>query len=474
MPLPKAGVEWPPKDRTTPVRYMTDAYKRWQNLPGLDERKRTLPIGSDIAQTSADLLFGEPLNVRLEDTVQQGRLEAMLSEQGVQNKLLEGAEMASSLGGVYLRPVWDYDIQEEPILTISQPQHALPEWRYGRLRAVTFFREIDRTDAGTIVWHLERHETTGSGRGVILHAVYTGDAFRLDAVHSTDYHPTTRGLPERLDVAGTNLVVRYVPNALPNRWIPSSNEGRWDWQGAEDIMDDANSIWSSWMRDIRVGKARLIVPREFIRTNDLGAELQDGTQMGFFDFDQEVYDGLAMSAAERTIESHQFKIRVDEHERSLMQAFERTIDHAGYAPQSFGLRIEGRAESGTALRVREGKTFRTNNKKARYWQPSLRDILQIMLSGKSISGNTLVVTMDDKYRPAVEVSDPAVDDPMENAQVLTLLANAKLASQETLVKLAQPHLEGDELADELRKIQDDKDALAAPLPFSTGDLDAEI
>ena len=71
----------------------------------------------------------------------------------------------------------------------------------------------------------------------------------------------------------------------------------------------------------------------------------------------------------------QFSIRVEEHMKTTEALAIEIITWAGYSPQSFGFSLEGRAESGTALRTRERKSLMTRNKKGNYWGPALWELL---------------------------------------------------------------------------------------------------
>src|SRR5690625_3360325 len=76
-----------------------------------------VPIAGDIAETSADLLFAEVPDIRIpeahgESAPQdakdaQERLWQIIDRGGIHNRLIEGAESASALGGVFIGPVWD-------------------------------------------------------------------------------------------------------------------------------------------------------------------------------------------------------------------------------------------------------------------------------------------------------------------------------------------------------------------------------
>lgn len=111
------------------------------------------------------------------------------------------------------------------------------------------------------------------------------------------------------------------------------------------------------MRDIRLGKGRIIAARELLTPT--------GTAPGsprVLDYDRELFTPLEMADLSNVDPSKlftpvQFAIRVDEHLRSAIALTEQIVGAAGYSPATFGLGIDGQAESGTARRIREAKTF---------------------------------------------------------------------------------------------------------------------
>src|SRR5690606_41985538 len=142
------------------------------------------------------------------------------------------------------------------------------------------------------------------------------------------------------------------------------------------------------------------VPEEWLERRDG----PDGRPRWTFDLDREIFTSLDIdpaSAQSAGITPSQFAIRTEEHARAALELLDRIISAAGYSPQSFGLKIEGRAESGTALRLRERKSLVTREKKARYWKPVLEDVLQMMLAiDREVVGNTRI---DPSFRPRVEI-----------------------------------------------------------------------
>jgi len=401
-----------------------------------------VPLAAEIAQTSADLLFGEMPEIDVADAAQQ-RLDELTSGTGVANTLLEAAELCAAISGIYLRVSWDTAVSDMPFLTTVAADHAVPEFRYGRLQAVTFWHELPAE--GREVWrHLERHEP-----GVILHGLYVGDKTNLGVKAALTAHAQTADLEETValpeGIPG-GMLTWYVPNMRPAHGDPGGAQGRADISGAEALLDALDEAYSSWLRDVRLGKARVIVPADA-----LDAAATDRGSGRYFDVDREVFTELdGMSPGEMSITVYQPEIRAPEHEQTVLNLIERIVSKAGYAPQTFGLRVEGRAESGTALRLREAKTYQTLDRKRRYWNPTLKAALEGMLAvDRTVFGRPTAVET-----PVIIWPEPR-ETAQELAQTLTMLRTAEAVSIETAARMAQPDLDDDKLAEEVARIRED-------------------
>lgn len=414
-------------------------------------------LASDIASASADFLFGEPPSLRVENNdAAQNRLEELAEALGLWNLLLEAGEACAAMGSVWLRPVWDTTVADHPLLTIVHADQAAPDFRFRQLRAVTFWEEVHRepdvgplgtTSRGMQVWrHLERHEP-----GVILHGLYIGSEDDLGVRVSLQDHPSTEGFEDVVEVPSgvPGLLPKYVPNALPNRRYRRLPIGRSDYAEAEDELDSLDEAWSSWMRDLRLGQARILAPKEFLQEAGTGKRGEGRT----LDLDTELFTGLEIADLERVndpIKEVQFDIRVEEHERTCMALVERIVSQAGYSPQTFGLHIEGRAESGTALKLRESKTFRTQGRKQRYWKPAIVGVARDLLAlDRAVFGRDTPVE-----EPTLEWAE-LEDNPLDKANWINLLRAAQVMSRRTGIRLAQPQLSDQEVDEELRRIEEE-------------------
>jgi hypothetical protein len=433
-------------------------------LPAGEKRtKLHLPAASDIAATSADLLFGEPPTLTCQNTGAQDRL-AELVDDGMHAALLESAEIAAGLGGVYLRTVWDRDEHPAgPWLTGVHPDAAVPEWTWGRLAAVTFWRVIAERDS-TVVRHLERHE-----RGAILHAVYEGTATTLGRPVPLTEHTATERLAELVDGNRIDtqlpgrLLVEYVPNIRPNRvWrnLPDAAPlGRADFAGTEPLMDALDETWTSWMRDLRLGKARLILPRVYLQSHGRG-------QGAGFDLDREVYQAIDALPGDGPVQitENQFKIRVDEHSRTAAELWSAIVRTAGYSAQSFGEVVDGTAGvTATEVRARERRSFVTRDKKTRYWRPALAAAFETLLMVDAL----VFAGTATPERPDIEFGDSVSDDPKQIAETLSLLDQARAISTEMKVRMQHKDWDDTRVKQEVDRINAEQAAAVDPVDALT-------
>lgn len=432
------------------------AYTFWgaPTPPGEKRTKLHVPIASDIAATSADLLFSKPPVVTASNDANQAALDQLMDD-GTHAKLLQAAETASALGGVYIRVVWDTDVSDQPMLDVVPADAAVPLFSHGKLMGVTFWRII--SDDGTeVVRHLETH---APGQNAIYHQVYVGDQTDLGRIYPLTDFPETASLAQYLsegnaitfpDMPKNASTVVYIPNMLPNKiWRDLGPAiaplGRSDFTGVETLMDALDETYSSWQRDIRLAKARLIVPQQYLDNIGRG-------KGAVFDPDRQVYSPVSMmtsSGGTSDIMANQFQIRVKEHQDTCADYINRIVQGAGYSGQTFGEYDGGSAMTATEIRARERKTLITRNKKVLYWRPGLRDILYGWLAVKQSMFNDKSVTPE---RPEVEFPEVVLPDQLELAQTANALAQADAASKETLVRMVHPDWSDDEVKTEVRMI----------------------
>lgn len=433
-----------------------------------------VPLAADIAAVSADMLFCERPrfsifddNAEKNESQRQIRLDEIVRKAGIYNRLHEGAELAAVGGDVFLKINYDEKALDCPQLIVVSTEDALPEWRMDRLAAVHFFTELKRQRDGAKVWRLyERYEL-----GKIFSCVYLGDNGSIG-----DADPgmlEELGLQEELNLPVQVMAAVQVFNMRPSRVRKGADAGRSDFEGQRDQLDALDEVMSSWLRDIRLGKARLLVPAEFLRkrkADDEGVPFTDGAYTWDFDEDVETLVALdVMNDKNMQITPSQFAIRAEEHAKTAEALIRNIVSTAGYSPQSFGLDIIGSAQSGTALHIREKKSYTTRGKKINYWDAPLEAIMTAILQLDRAIYH--IAGIHDNDRVIVEFPDVLTSDISTVAAAVNLLHTAQAASIETLVKMQHPEWSAKQVEEEVGLVMQQQGIPAPDAVPKLGDLE---
>lgn len=437
----------------------------WWGQPqdrGSQTRGLHLPLAADIATASADLLFGETLDLDYGidavldsdgNTVESPaveRLEYILEENSWDSLLSEAGELQSALGGVYLRAGWDDTIADCPLISVVSADKALPEFRYGRLQAVTFW-EIVKVEGARVWRHLERHEM-----GHIFHQLHLGSYGVLGGKVSMDDFELTKGLLDDVTTGIKTLTVEYVPNVRPaRRWrnVPEGvNLGRADIDGTEPMLDSLDETWNSLMRDIRHGKSRLLVSSAILHSDGPGK----GASV---DLDRSVYEALNVPIGQDAglsdmISAQQFPIRVEEHLRTIEALMGSIVRSSGYSAQTFGMDT-AIAKTATEVDSVRDRTRQTREKKTRYWQTALQRLLRTVLA---LDVEKFKQKASADMEVHVEFPPEATPDSESTARTLQMLRTAEVISLETAVQLLNPGWDDAMVAQEVERIRDEKSA----------------
>ncbi|MFF4369638.1 capsid protein [Streptomyces sp. NPDC001594] len=487
MPLPEAGAPWPPIDPAVrsdiedwsawysanpdrlAYRYsnrhrITNRYGTLANRPSqyrgglvgtmarwfwgmptpLGEKRSNLhlPLARDLARTSSDLLFSEPPNLLTDNLGTRERLEQLM-EDGLRRTLLAQAEMSAALGGAYLRIVWDLTISDRPWISLVRADGAAPKFVHGRLRAVTYWTVLG-VDGQKVIRHLEQHEP-----GKILHGVYEGSEDNLGKPRDLGAFEETRSfLPEQTLPIGNRLASTYIPNTVsaPD-WhdLPgAAGLGASDYQGSETFLSSIDEVYTSWMRDVRLARSRIIVPAGYLQSGGLG--------QGVSWEDREVFAPMNIPpTSEHGITLNQFEIRHLSHRETIADLSSKVIRTAGYSGGTFGDTEGATAATATEIKARTARSMSTRARKCELEAVGIAEIVEtlLILEASPMFPGLPAVAVE---RPTVQFRDSIQDDVKTLAETAELLRRAEGASTETIVALANPDRDADWQAEEVRRI----------------------
>ncbi|MEV8042451.1 phage portal protein [Streptomyces griseoluteus] len=437
----------------------------WWGTPTAPGERRTkvhVPIAGDLCAGSADLLFSEPPKFTIGHEATTKRLDE-LTDDGMLATLQTGAEIGSVLGSVYLRPVYDKTLADRAWLDAVHADRAIPQFTWGRLSAVTFWRVVHEED-GQVWRHLELHEA-----GRIFHGLYQGTSGKLGRPVPLQDHPATEGHAavvndeSFVETGYKGLDVSHVPNQLSRRW--RSNQalrdfGRSDLDGVEPLMDQLDEAYSSWMRDIRLGKGRIVVPDSYLQSNGPGKGAS-------WNPDQEAFAGInALTRGDQGLQLTvaQFAIRVQEHKDTVEDLINQILRSAGYSNQTFGLGGDV-AVTATEVVSKERRSMTTRGRKILRWRPALAHAIEALLAvDQAVFGGSAV-----PQRPSIEFEDSVQEDPLQLANTCDVLRRAQAASTDTLVRMAHPEWDDTQVQAEVTRIHQEQ-GMAVPDPMQTGDI----
>lgn len=465
----------------------------WARIPAVGEKRTDLPvpIGATIAELSAAQLMSEAPTLRLftqkegaavpvkSDT--QSRLDLIANSDDAHTSMIEGATIASAIGGTVLKAQWDVTDPDRQSVWFDAvgADCAVPEFnQQGRLIAVTMWEEYIGK-GNKIFRHFERHAV-----GFIEHALYQGTAQSVGKIVPLDAIPSTTellSLVSSTDPGRTSSspymddLVLIIPTGLnrptaqfwrnrPTRiWRKSgllANLGRSDFELIEPLLDEYSTTWGSMARDVRLGAARLLVP--------VGMLERAGTRVGsgaIFDTEREIYSevgGLNPEAGTDSIKDFQAAIRYNEHMGVLAGIKLEILDATGWSVASYGnpVGLDGGGGAVTATEVvdRTTKSERTRDLKALYFKqpanPFFRMLMEldgIMYPGKG--GGPIVDEL------SIDFPDVSQVDPEKQARTFLDLSTAHAISIEQTVRERRPNWDADEIRAEVDRIMADMDRL---------------
>jgi A118 family predicted phage portal protein len=439
-----------------PVQYGTGVVSRiarwWWGTPPAPGEQRTklhIPIAGDLCGASSDLLFSEAPVLRAKDDTTQKRLD-LIADEGMHASLQTAAEVAAALGGVYLRPVYDPNIRDRPWLDAVHADRAVPEFTWGQLSAVTFWHVLSDDGKGTVYRHLERHDPEQ-----VSHGLYKGDDDTLGMLVPLEEHPATARYTKLVNDQGIipspykGLAPAYIPNVNSRRWRgvqALTHFGRSDLESIEPLMDALDEAYASWMRDVRLGKGRVIAPNAFLQNLGPG-------QGALYNPDQEIYSGLEIlpKSGDSALEVVQFEIRVAQHRDTVNDLIDQILRSAGYSGQTFG-RGQDVAVTATEVTARERRSMTTRGKKILRWQAGLGHALEALLAVDAEVFRSGVIVQ----QPVIEFGDSVSEDPLTLANTLQFLSVAEAASTEWKVRRLNPDYDDKLVQAEVARIHAEK------------------
>lgn len=430
-------------------------------------KKLHLPLAADIASTVANLLFETAPAFKAGDENTQTLLNGLVNSEQFGADLLVAAESASALGGVYWRVQWDQSISPQPWITWVDADSAIPEFRYGRLVAVSFVEELAKIDEKYTHRLITRYDT-----GRIDYQLMRGKDANLGEIVPLTDHPATAGIRFDDDHSGINLgapilAAGYIPNALPNPGFRKNgllrNLGRPDLSpDLFDLFDLLDETWTSLQRELRLGRMRITAPDYMLEKRGLG----QGTT---FDVDREVYDPMYGVSPEDNpgVQFHQPDLRVEKHLQVSNGIVREVLRRVNISASTFGLDDTGTgAMTAREIEAKTKQSIQTWKAKSRYWKAGLLDAARALVT---LAGAMERTTVKPELI-TIEMAPPVQETMLDKAQTIQALDTARAISTGEKIRTLHPEWDNAKQEQEVADILAETGAPAGD-PFLTAPAD---
>jgi A118 family predicted phage portal protein len=434
---------------------------------GENRTRLHVPAPADLATLSSDLIFAEPPEVKLTDKgteKAQERLDLIANSDDAHATYNTMGELKAALGATVITSMWDTSVADHVWLQVSAADVVIPVFRNGLMVECTMWTEYKTGTSGQVVYrHLEHHTV-----GAIEHALFRGTKTNLGKRVPLEERPETEPYAalvnaDSLILTGIDrLTCSYNPNMPTRAWRkkgPLAYTGRSDFAGLHPLFDALDETFSSWMRDLKLGAGRILVP-------DAVLDFMGPGMGATFDMGREVFAGLNTPGkpGEATIDKVQFAIRVEEHERTAFALYREILRAAGYSQSAWGDYSGGQQGTQTATEVddRNKASERTRDKKILYDKAAIsrQASVALELDGKLFTGKGGGLF----EQPVVTFPDVSQEDPEKLARTLSLLEAAGAISTYSKVKRANPDWDDTLIKKEVAKIREEKGLGPAPDP----------
>ncbi len=406
-------------------------------------------FGALSSKVMADMLFGENLSIDFDNKSNQEFSDKVFEDNSLITQLHESALGNSRRGDAVFKMRIG---QRNPAVVDSTNSIIIEEFT-----PAIYFPELSHTDTrntptkdviavvfdrdGKCYLHVETHEP-----GTIRHQVYEYDKDKqeiINEVNAADF-----GYAEEEKTGINRSLVFHVPNVR-------DSGGFW---GTSDYLDLDSLFFALNNRITKIDNILdkhsdpiLAVPPGVIDEN--GKVKKEA--LGMFEVDSE---SPGFNKPEYVVWNANLESAFNQVDKLLEMLFM----FSEIAPSSMGMDKGGQAESGRALKFKLLATIRKRNRKMRYYDQAIKDMLEtaqeLALSNGTVDYEGIKIS--EPERPKIKWSDGIINDEVEQTEVVTArIDNGTMSPADGLV-----YLDGITPEEAKEKAKEIEDETKSPIP----------
>ena len=432
-------------------------YNPWHliNAPTIKDpqAKRTIfrmDMAKAVCQELASLVWAEGADIHITTSGEDDRLERfvceVLQKNGFNRKMQELIEQAAALGGAALKEYVKvkHDDEGNPILGSEKlmidycmaDQFVPTSWDNATISEGFFVsrKAKDNYYYTRIEWHKWDGETY----------VVTNDLFRAPMKSPNGSDQDILGFRYPLDGEFAYIVPRaeikgiseslfaYFRTPMANNVDDNSPLGISVYGNAYDTLHALDICYDSLVREFRLGKKRIIVPAQAVRTV---IDPETGNPRRYFDANDEAYEALSTDDPDSIkVQDNSMELRVEEHVSALNALLSVLCLQIGFSAGTFTFDIKSGLKTATEVISENSKTYKTIKNFQDQIKPAIervcKNIIELgILYGMEFEGNS-IESLAKNYEISVMMEDAVLEDSSTRIdRAIKLISNGLLSKK---------------------------------------------
>lgn len=394
---------------------------RYHTIEGTKTRKMdTLQMPKVVASEMAGLVFNEKCEISIDAKETKDFIDQIFKDNKFYKEFQDYLEYMFAYGGMVIKPF----VQDGKVrLSYVTADCFIPiSWHNDTIDEGIFVSEYKRGQK--TYTHLEWHQWDGK-EYVIRNELYESNGTDLGVkVALSTLFPD---LEEEVRISGLKrpLFVYFKPNTA-NNIDTKSPLGISIFANALDTIHALDTAFDSFHREFRLGKKRIIVPAQMVKTV---IDPLDGQPKRYFDATDEVYEAFNGEMDESKLIDVNVELRVEEHISAINALLNILAMQTGFSAGTFS--FDGKSvKTATEVVSENSKTFKSKKSHEIIIEEGLKELITTIIDIAQLYN---LYNGPTDYEVSVAFDDSIVED--ENAEIdkQIKLVSAELTSKKRAI-----------------------------------------
>lgn len=456
---------------------------KYTTVAGTKERRRhSLHMAKTSAAELAKMIFSENVEINISNEQHGSNIDNILSDNRFYKVFQEKIEQMLALGGMVLKvfPKDQPDGSYKLLINYVTPDCFIPiSWENGHIDEGAFLNVSKKGDKTYCLfeihkWKIQNDETGNPAKVyTIENRLYVKDNRSntgAKEIALAELYPT---LQQFTVIEGlTQPLFQYAKPNIANNFDLQSPLGVSIFANALDTLYAIDVAFDSFIREFRLGKRRIIVPAQAVRSI---VDPNTGELHRYFDAEDEVYQAMNFTDPDKMkITDNTVALRVDEHIAAINALLNLYAMQIGFSSGSFT--FDGtQVKTATEVISENSKTYQTIKSNEHMLEEVLENFINTLTE---VAALYKIYPMPGDFDIEFDWDDSIVGDKYQDTDwYIKLLQNGLSSKKNAIMKIMKlTDEQAQEMLDEISKEEqaaqpDITDILTAQNPLNATEQD---